>query len=501
MADLTIVCYRGAHLRLAALAWPVTILFCGGFPLVSFVIAFRLTRSADLLDRDLLVERYGVIIRGLRTARLWFRTLQFLVSFVFAAETVLVRDAGSRLFAAILNFCLNIILVAALDPFLNAYHMALSYIVGLLSCGQILYFVHRENMQYFFIGLGVVLAAIAIATLLAVYRFGYHSTPTSTATVVPASSLLHSSSSSELVAQCVADKFSSPTQSLSDSLSSAPPAAALPAPHPGRPHARSEALPSSSLTLCIHDSFDGTNRARRVCPDPVELPNVDADPLFASNETLTAGRTASSRGKDVTGAVSPRNLSPVQRKVVVANNGAIHVVRRKDSRSRRASIVARSPTSSSPRQARRRSDALRSVVGSSPTRALVSPRSSSRTRGASELLQRATMRRTSQSPVRIVARRSSGSRSPHRAAFARRSSVADVAPSLPPGSLDAIINAEANTARSRFGMAPSDTPVSTGLNLSTSAVTLVGASHSSTNVREPVVRSKTQVDLAVLRSM
>ncbi|KNC50439.1 uncharacterized protein AMSG_06938 [Thecamonas trahens ATCC 50062] len=144
-ADLTIICYQGAHLGLAPLAWTVAVFFCAGFPLLGFVISLRLSRSADGLDRDVLIERYGI--------------------------TVLVREAGSRLLAAVLNFCLNIILVAAMDPFLNVYHTALSYAVGVLSCGQILYFIHRENREYFVIGLGVVCGSLAVAFCLAAWRF------------------------------------------------------------------------------------------------------------------------------------------------------------------------------------------------------------------------------------------------------------------------------------------------------------------------------------------
>ena len=173
-ADLTLECYTGAHIPLAVIAWMIIVVFCGGFPLLGFVVAFRLSRRAraESIDREALMERVGVVIRGLRGSRLWFRTLQFGVSFAFAAETVLVREAGSRLLAAMLNFCLNIVLVAVLDPFLHLYHTVLANVIGLLSCGQILYFIHRENAHLFTIALAAVLSSLACTVGLAGWRFG-----------------------------------------------------------------------------------------------------------------------------------------------------------------------------------------------------------------------------------------------------------------------------------------------------------------------------------------
>ncbi|KNC50267.1 uncharacterized protein AMSG_06426 [Thecamonas trahens ATCC 50062] len=171
--ELPVRCYEGTHLALSVMIWPMVVLFCAGFPAFALTMGLRadaVSRSAHV--RELLRERYGVLIRGLRPGRQWFRALQFVVTLAFASETVFIVEPATRLFAAVLNFSLNLVLMALVDPFEDKLHTMLSFATGLFSCAKILYFVWRETSGglLFLIALAIVVVLSSFALTLAVWN-------------------------------------------------------------------------------------------------------------------------------------------------------------------------------------------------------------------------------------------------------------------------------------------------------------------------------------------
>ncbi|KNC52790.1 uncharacterized protein AMSG_08679 [Thecamonas trahens ATCC 50062] len=166
--ELTELCYHGKHMTVALLAWAVLVLFSLGLPVFVVIIALSLARNAAI--GPLVLERYGVFVRGLRAGRLWFRSLQLLISFAFAAESVLVIQPDARLFAALVNFAISILTVAVINPF-APLHAWLSYGAGIASCGQILYFVYTHSpLLYFVGGLGIVTSVALFAAIIQIWR-------------------------------------------------------------------------------------------------------------------------------------------------------------------------------------------------------------------------------------------------------------------------------------------------------------------------------------------
>ena len=158
--ELTQECYVGGHKTVGALAWIMVVGYCALVPLAVLV----LSQKMGGLSFTILYERFGILVRGLRPQRRWYRGVQYIVVFAFAAEVATISDSGFRVFASAINFGVSIILVAAADPFIETWQTALAYMVGTVSCSQVLVILYlNEEDLLFFIAFGVVFLVLCFA--------------------------------------------------------------------------------------------------------------------------------------------------------------------------------------------------------------------------------------------------------------------------------------------------------------------------------------------------
>ncbi|KNC46205.1 uncharacterized protein AMSG_00324 [Thecamonas trahens ATCC 50062] len=151
-AELRVVCYEGEHVSVAALAWVVLVTICCGFPVWMFftgISMFRALRAFNMMVIDMAFESYGFLLHGLKPPFFWFRALQFVSTFAFVTETVLLERTGTRFFATIINFAVTMLLVALLNPFRSQLQTTLSITAGLASSGQLMYFLYEEDLRFF----------------------------------------------------------------------------------------------------------------------------------------------------------------------------------------------------------------------------------------------------------------------------------------------------------------------------------------------------------------
>lgn len=162
-ADMQTVCYKGRHLVAAPFLWTFTIVFLGGFPIMSFFIGMRefLWRSSrskagvsvELFERArklAVIEQYGFLFSGVRP-RFWFvRPMQYITRLVFAIEVVTLRDPPVKLFSAGLNFTLSYVITATFFPFEQRIQNVLSIAAGLGAWAQVLYFLSTFPSRYWF---------------------------------------------------------------------------------------------------------------------------------------------------------------------------------------------------------------------------------------------------------------------------------------------------------------------------------------------------------------
>ncbi|KNC52865.1 uncharacterized protein AMSG_12226 [Thecamonas trahens ATCC 50062] len=171
--ELRVVCYSGAHMQAAVVAWGVMAGYCVGFPVwigVTGVQTLRKVKGLHAAVIDLALQSYGLLLRGLKPTYFWFRAVQVAATLSFIAETVTIAEDGMRMFACAMNFVGVTAIVVVLNPFVGWLHTWLAVGTGVAGTGQLLYFLFAENSGLFAVGAIVSGAVFAVLAGIGLWR-------------------------------------------------------------------------------------------------------------------------------------------------------------------------------------------------------------------------------------------------------------------------------------------------------------------------------------------